>query len=108
MAVQTGLDTVRTQRFILLTMLGTPNRDRVAERRAARRREILDAAWAIAREVGLTQITLRDVAERVGMQAPSLYTPLRLQDRDLRRDVRRRPGRDYEATLAELDGTVAA
>ncbi len=26
-----------------------------------------------ARESGLTQITLRDVADRVGMQAPSLY-----------------------------------
>ncbi|WP_183092315.1 TetR/AcrR family transcriptional regulator [Nocardioides stalactiti] len=38
------------------------------------RREIVDAAWDIAREVGLTQITLRDVAARVGMQAPSLYT----------------------------------
>ncbi len=38
------------------------------------RREILDAAWDIARESGLTQITLRDVATRIGMQAPSLYT----------------------------------
>ncbi|WP_188113621.1 TetR/AcrR family transcriptional regulator [Nocardioides humilatus] len=55
-------------------MLGTPTRDRKAERRAAVRREILDAAWAIARESGLTQITLRDVAQRIGMQAPSLYT----------------------------------
>ncbi len=55
-------------------MLGTPTRDRKAERRAAVRREILDAAWEIARESGLTQITLRDVAKRIGMQAPSLYT----------------------------------
>lgn len=38
------------------------------------RREILDAAWEIARESGLSQITLRDVASRIGMQAPSLYT----------------------------------
>ncbi len=45
----------------------------MAERREATRREILDAAWAMARESGLTQITLRDVADRVGMQAPSLY-----------------------------------
>jgi AcrR family transcriptional regulator len=36
--------------------------------------EILDAAWAVARGKGLTQFTLRDVAERVGMRAPSLYT----------------------------------
>ena len=55
-------------------MLETPIRDRKAERRAATRREILDAAWEIARESGLAQITLRDVATRVGMRAPSLYS----------------------------------
>ena len=55
-------------------MLGTPTRDRKAERRAETRREILDAAWSIAAEHGLNQVTLRDVAARVGMQAPSLYT----------------------------------
>lgn len=55
-------------------MLGTPTRDRVAERRAATRLEILDAAWEIAREAGLTQVTLRDVAARIGMRAPSLYS----------------------------------
>jgi AcrR family transcriptional regulator len=51
-----------------------PNRDRNAERREATRREILDAAWAVSREVGIAAITLRDIARRVGMQAPSLYT----------------------------------
>lgn len=55
-------------------MLGEPNRDRQAERRAATRLEILDAAWDVARERGLAAITLRDVAARVGMRAPSLYT----------------------------------
>jgi AcrR family transcriptional regulator len=55
-------------------VLDTPNRDRAAERREATRREILDAAWQVAREVGLAQITLRDVAQRVGMRAPSLYS----------------------------------
>jgi AcrR family transcriptional regulator len=55
-------------------MLGQPTRDRVAERRAATRRDILDAAWQVARERGLAQVTLRDVALRVGMRAPSLYT----------------------------------
>jgi AcrR family transcriptional regulator len=55
-------------------MLGTPIRDRVAERRLATRREILDAAWEMARERGLSQITLRDLAGQVGMQAPSLYS----------------------------------
>ena len=59
---------------MLLTMLDTPNRNRIAERREATRREIVDAAWALAQEKGLTEFTLRDVAERVGMRAPSLYT----------------------------------
>ena len=55
-------------------MLGTPSRDRTAERRAATRKEVLEAAWEVAREVGLSQITLRVVADRVGMRAPSLYS----------------------------------
>jgi AcrR family transcriptional regulator len=55
-------------------VLGTANRDRQAERREATRLEILEAAWAVAREVGLAQLTLREVADRVGMRAPSLYS----------------------------------
>ncbi len=58
----------------LLTVLGPPNRDRQAERRAATRREIVEAAWEVAREQGLAQLTLRGVADRVGMKAPSLYS----------------------------------
>ena len=54
-------------------MLETPNESRAAKRREATRREILDAAWQLARSQGLSQITLRDVAARVGMRAPSLY-----------------------------------
>jgi AcrR family transcriptional regulator len=50
-----------------------PKRDRQAERREATRREILDAAWDIARREGLAGVTLREVAARVGMQPPSLY-----------------------------------
>ncbi len=55
-------------------MVGSPIRDRRAEQRAAVREEILDAAWEIARENGLAAMTMRDVAERIGMRAPSLYT----------------------------------
>jgi AcrR family transcriptional regulator len=55
-------------------MLDLPRRDRVAERRAATRAEILEAAWELAQEQGLVQFTLRDLADRVGMRAPSLYT----------------------------------
>jgi AcrR family transcriptional regulator len=55
-------------------MTALPNRDRRAERREDTRREILDAAWAVARQDGLENVTLRAVAERVGMRAPSLYS----------------------------------
>lgn len=48
--------------------------DRVSQRRKATRREIVDAAWTIARRDGLAAVTLREVAARVGMRAPSLYT----------------------------------
>jgi AcrR family transcriptional regulator len=55
-------------------MLAIPKRDRVAERREATRAEILEAAWELAQEEGLAGFTLRDLAEKVGMRAPSLYT----------------------------------
>jgi len=51
-----------------------PTRDRQSERREATRREIIDAAWEIAKRDGLAAVTLREVAARVGMQSPSLYT----------------------------------
>jgi AcrR family transcriptional regulator len=55
-------------------MLGTPKRDRRAERREATRAEILEAAWEQVRAEGLAALSLRDLARRVGMQAPSLYS----------------------------------
>lgn len=55
-------------------MLDSPNVDRHTRRREQTRREIVDAAWEVARTAGLTGVTLRDVAERVGMRAPSLYS----------------------------------
>lgn len=55
-------------------MLESPTVDWQAKRREVARSEILSAAWDAARENGLAAITLRDVAARVGMQAPSLYS----------------------------------
>lgn len=55
-------------------MSALPNRDRRAERRKATRREILDAAWEIARRDGLAAVTLREIAGRIGMRSPSLYS----------------------------------
>ncbi len=55
-------------------MVVVPNHDRRAERREATRLEIIAAAWQVARTNSLTGLTLREVAERVGMRAPSLYS----------------------------------
>lgn len=43
-------------------------------RREATRRDILDAAWELAREHGVAGFQLRSLAERVGLRAPSLYS----------------------------------
>lgn len=48
-------------------------RNRRAERYAATRREILDAAWALVRADGLGSLAMRDLGARVGMRAQSLY-----------------------------------
>jgi AcrR family transcriptional regulator len=49
-------------------------RDRRAERNAATRAEILEAAWALVREEGLAGLSLRHLGRRVGMRAQSLYS----------------------------------
>lgn len=43
-------------------------------RRAATRREILTAAWELAREQGVAGLQMRALASRVGLRAPSLYS----------------------------------
>jgi AcrR family transcriptional regulator len=55
-------------------VFGEPVRDRRAERHAATRAEILDAAWEQARANGLAALSLRDLARAVGMRPPSLYS----------------------------------
>lgn len=55
-------------------MLGETTISWKDKRREQARRGILDAAWAVAREHGLAALTLRQVAERVGMRTPSLYS----------------------------------
>src|SRR5580704_9491946 len=57
-----------------LIVIVSPNRDRKAERREATRQEILAAAWDAAHETSIAGLTLRDIATRVGMQQPSLYS----------------------------------
>jgi AcrR family transcriptional regulator len=55
-------------------VIALPKRDRLAERRSATRAEIVEAAWDCAHEHGLAGLTLREIADRVGMQPPSLYS----------------------------------
>jgi AcrR family transcriptional regulator len=55
-------------------MVGTPTRDRRTERHEATKLEILGSAWELVRSEGLAALTLRDLAKKVGMQPPSLYS----------------------------------
>jgi AcrR family transcriptional regulator len=55
-------------------MIVNPTRDRRAERREATRAEIIGVAWEMVRADGLAALNLRDLATRVGMRAPSLYS----------------------------------
>jgi AcrR family transcriptional regulator len=54
-------------------MSATRDRDRRSERRESTRQEILAAAWALAQERGLGEVTMRELGQRVGMRAQSLY-----------------------------------
>src|SRR5262245_10170920 len=59
---------------ILRRMSAIPTRDRRAERREATRAEILEAAWELMHEHGVAGLSLRDLGEKVGMRAQSLYS----------------------------------
>ena len=53
--------------------MSSPTLDRRAERHARTKSEILEVAWRLSDERGLAGWSLRDVADAVGMRAPSLY-----------------------------------
>lgn len=55
-------------------MLGNPKHDWRANRRESARQEILEQAWSLARAEGLLGFSLRDLAKRLGMATPSLYS----------------------------------
>jgi AcrR family transcriptional regulator len=55
-------------------VLESSNVDRIYRRREQTRDEILAAAWELCREQGLAALALRELAQRVGMRAPSLYS----------------------------------
>jgi len=55
-------------------MIGKTTSSWITDRRQAASHKIVDAAWQVAREQGLAALTLREVAARVGVRAPSLYS----------------------------------
>ena len=55
-------------------MLGKSNTDWRASRHAAASANIVAAAWELADQHGLSGLTLRELARRLGMAAPSLYS----------------------------------
>jgi AcrR family transcriptional regulator len=74
--------------------------DRRTARREATRRQIIGAAWDLVRAEGLAGLSLRDLAKRVGMQAPSLYAYF--PSKHAIYDAMFREG--FEAFLARVEG----
>ena len=54
-------------------MIAEAKRDRRAERRESTSWEILAAAWELAATQGLAGLSLRELADKIGMRPPSLY-----------------------------------
>ncbi len=81
--------------------------DRRTKLREATRQEILAAAWDVAREQGLGSITLREIANRIGMQPPSLYThfPSKMAIYDA---MYRQGWEDYLAAVRQTEATLPA
>ncbi|NNC43435.1 MAG: TetR/AcrR family transcriptional regulator [Acidimicrobiia bacterium] len=55
-------------------MSGKSNIDRKTARRQATQAEIVAASWDLVREHGLAGLAMRDLGERVGMRAQSIYS----------------------------------
>lgn len=78
--------------------------DRRAARHAATRAEIIAAAWALVRESGLAGLSMRELGDRVGMRAQSVYSYVRSKDEIL--DAMFKQG--YEDFVATLEPLLAA
>jgi len=55
-------------------MSGHPNVDRRIARHQATQAEIVAASWEAVREHGLASLSMRDLGQRVGMRAQSIYS----------------------------------
>lgn len=63
-----------------LAAIDDPDATAAERRRARTRADILDAAWQLCREEGLAALSLRELARRVGLRAPSLYSYVESKD----------------------------
>jgi len=66
--------TIGDESFIILTVSAIPNINRQAARRQATQDEIVQASWEMVREHGLAGLSMRDLGQRVGMRAQSIYS----------------------------------
>jgi AcrR family transcriptional regulator len=55
-------------------MSGITNTDRRSVRRQETKDEIVQASWEVVREHGLAGLSMRDLGERIGMRAQSIYS----------------------------------
>ena len=55
-------------------MSGKPSSDRRTVRHQATQAEIVAASWDVVREHGLAGLSMRDLGDRVGMRAQSIYS----------------------------------
>ncbi len=62
------------RQITIRTVSANSNIDRKTRRRQETRSEILDASWVAVREHGLAGLSMRDLGERVGMRAQSIYS----------------------------------
>jgi AcrR family transcriptional regulator len=66
--------TIPARASTLLTVSVKPNSHRISARRQETRSEIVEASWEVVREHGLAGLSMRDLGERVGMRAQSIYS----------------------------------
>jgi AcrR family transcriptional regulator len=83
------------------SLIGEPvvTTDRRAARHQATKQRILQEAWGLAREQGLAGISLRDLAARVDLRQPSLYSYF--ASKDALYDAMFAQG--YEQLLADIE-----
>jgi AcrR family transcriptional regulator len=66
--------TIRARELTILTVSVKPNSSRRTVRRQETQSEIVEASWEVVREYGLAGLSMRDLGERVGMRAQSIYS----------------------------------